>query len=160
MIMNVKNLAIAVTCVVSLCGSQAFAEPASKGKITDQVFFDIQIDGQPAGRIVIGLFGADVPKTADNFRALCTGEKGKGNAGVPLHYKGSKFHRVITRFMLQGGDFTRGDGKGGESIYGEKFNDENFKFTHGRSWRPEHGKCRTKYEWVSVLHLYDPDTVA
>lgn len=128
--MNLKNLAIVVTCAVSLCSSQALAEPASKGKITDQVFFDIQIDGQPAGRIVIGLFGADVPKTADNFRALCTGEKGKGSAGVPLHYKGSKFHRVIPQFMLQGGDFTRGNGTGGESIYGEKFDDENFKFAH------------------------------
>lgn len=108
----------------------AFAEPASEGRITEQVFFDIQIDRQPAGRIVIGLFGDDVPKTVENFRALCTGEKGKGNAGVALHYKGSKFHRVIPQFMLQGGDFTRGNGTGGESIYGEKFPDENFRFTH------------------------------
>jgi len=95
-----------------------------------KVFFDMSIGGQPAGRIVMELFSDDVPKTAENFRALCTGEKGVGKRGKPLHFKGSAFHRVIPQFMCQGGDFTAGNGTGGESIYGEKFADENFKHKH------------------------------
>merc|ERR1711861_65580 len=94
------------------------------------VFFDMTIGGAPAGRIEMALRADVVPKTAENFRALCTGEKGTGKSGKPLHYKGSKFHRVIPNFMLQGGDFTHGTGTGGESIYGAKFADENFKLKH------------------------------
>jgi len=89
-----------------------------------KVFFDMSIGGAPTGRIEFELYNDKVPKTAENFRALCTGEKGMGKQGKPLHYKGSIFHRVIPQFMCQGGDTTRGNGTGGESIYGEKFADE------------------------------------
>lgn len=96
-----------------------------------RVFLDVSIDGDPVERIVIQLFASVVPKTAENFRALCTGEKGIGEStGKPLHYKGTSFHRIIKGFMAQGGDFSRGNGTGGESIYGGKFGDENFKLTH------------------------------
>jgi len=89
-----------------------------------RVFFDVSIGGKAAGKIEMRLFSTVYPKTAENFRALCTGEKGKGGRGKPLHLKGSSFHRVIPGFMCQGGDFTDGNGTGGESIYGEAFADE------------------------------------
>merc|ERR1711865_1130900 len=93
------------------------------------VFFDLQY-GSKKGRVVFDLFDDVVPKTAENFRCLCTGEKGRGRSGKNLHFKGSAFHRIIPGFMLQGGDFTKGDGTGGESIYGNKFKDENFTLPH------------------------------
>ncbi|KAK3236129.1 hypothetical protein CYMTET_53735 [Cymbomonas tetramitiformis] len=94
------------------------------------VFFDITADNQPLGRVTMTLRADVVPNTAENFRCLCTGEKGVGKSGKPLHFKGSKFHRVIQNFMCQGGDFTAGNGTGGESIYGSKFKDENFTLKH------------------------------
>jgi len=89
-----------------------------------RVFFDMEIGGEAVGRVEMELFAGVCPKTAENFRCLCTGEKGKGKSGKDLHFRGSSFHRVIPSFMCQGGDFTNGNGTGGESIYGSKFADE------------------------------------
>jgi peptidylprolyl isomerase len=103
-----------------------YTAPFEQNAKNPHVFFDINIGGTAAGRIIFELFADTVPLTAENFRALCTGEKGMGKSGKPLHFKGSGFHRIIQQFMCQGGDFTNGNGTGGESIYGAKFADESF----------------------------------
>ncbi|CAL1701753.1 unnamed protein product [Somion occarium] len=103
----------------------ANAKPMPKLSKGPNVFFDITMDSKPAGRITFKLFDEIVPKTAKNFRELATGQHGFGFAG-------SSFHRIIPGFMLQGGDFTRHNGTGGRSIYGEKFEDENFKLRHDK----------------------------
>ncbi|XP_031839609.1 cyclophilin 40 isoform X2 [Nomia melanderi] len=94
------------------------------------VFLDIAVQSEKVGRVVIELFKDVVPRTAENFRALCTGEKGIGTYGKKLHYKGSIFHKVLPQFMIQGGDIINFNGTGGESIYGREFEDENFKLSH------------------------------
>lgn len=111
--------------------SDLLFKPTNPDHQRPKVYFEISIDSNVLGKVVFELFDDIVPKTAQNFKALCTGEAGVSKtSGKPLSYKGSTFHRVIKSFMCQGGDFTAGNGTGGESIYGEKFEDENFILKH------------------------------
>ncbi|KAJ9458773.1 Peptidyl-prolyl cis-trans isomerase [Diplonema papillatum] len=104
--------------------------------INPKVWMDISAGGKYVGRVFMELFADTVPKTAENMRALFTGEKGKGISGKPMHLKGTRFHRVVPTFVVQGGDTTRGDGRGGESIYGPRFEDETFKGKAGKHFGP------------------------
>merc|ERR1712212_94562 len=156
--------AVAVIGVLYSFLDLSVAKDAPKGpKVTDLVFFDITIGGEPAGRIEIGLFGKTVPKTVKNYKSLAEGFT--ADDGEKLTFKGSIFHRIIKDFMIQGGDFTRFDGTGGKSIYGEKFPDENFKIKHhGAGWlsmanagKDTNGSqffiCTVKTSWLDNRHV-------
>ena len=123
-----------MSIVSALMAVVAFAEGEPLDTITEKVYFDITVDGEAAGSIVFGMFGNTVPKTVKNFSTLADGSAGEGNSGKPLHFKDSGFHRIIPGFMAQGGDFTAGNGTGGESIYGNKFADENFTLQHTKPY--------------------------
>ncbi|KAI9627215.1 hypothetical protein KEM48_009959 [Puccinia striiformis f. sp. tritici PST-130] len=126
----------------------ASQQPRKGPVIVSKVYFDITRGGKPVGRIVIGLFKG-TPKTSENFRILAIGNTTSAN-GTPLKYQGSGFHRIIKNFMIQGGDFTKGDGTGGESIYGSKFKDETSN-TNMKARYLIDGQRRPRYQWFSVF---------
>ncbi|CAL0304283.1 unnamed protein product [Lupinus luteus] len=127
-------LVLSIFLVFALSGFKLAEEKVEEDhEITHRVFLDVDIDKQRLGRIVIGLYGHVVPKTVENFRALCTGEKGESASGLKLHYKGTPLHRIISGFVIQGGDIVHHDGKGSGSIYGGTFPDENFKMKHSHA---------------------------
>ncbi|XP_061372408.1 peptidyl-prolyl cis-trans isomerase CYP21-1-like isoform X1 [Gastrolobium bilobum] len=145
---------LSIFLILALSGSKRPEEKEEQPEITQRVFLDVDIDGHrlgggcrqlrattyhvpyiiiSAGRIVTGLYGQVVPKTMENFRALCTGEKGKSAYEIKLHYKGTPFHRIISGFVIQGGDIVHYVGRGFESVYGGTFPDENFKIKHSHA---------------------------